>query len=57
MKGKLRDSLAKIATTFDGDTVQLLIAQMAELFQRNRSVIGKHVRNIFTEGELSKKSV
>ena len=30
---------------------------MAELFQRDRSVIGKHVRNIFKEGELQKESV
>ena len=30
---------------------------MAELFQRDRSVIGKHVRNIFKEGELKKDSV
>ena len=30
---------------------------MAELFQRDRSVIGKHVRNIFKEGELDKNSV
>ena len=30
---------------------------MAELFQRDRSVIGKHVRNIFKEGELNKDSV
>ena len=51
------DGLAKIDTTFDGDTVWLSIDQMAELFQRDRSVIGKHVRNIFKEGELSKESV
>ena len=51
------DGLAKIDTTFDGDTVWLSIDQMAELFQRDRSVIGKHVRNVFKEGELSKKSV
>ena len=44
------DGLAKIETTFDGDTVWLSIDQMAELFQRDRSVIGKHVRNIFKEG-------
>ncbi len=49
--------LAKIETTFDGDTVWLSIDQMAELFQRDRSVIGKHVRNIFKEGELQKESV
>ena len=30
---------------------------MAELFQRDRSVIGKHIRNIFKEGELNKDSV
>lgn len=40
------DGLTKIETTFDGDTVWLSIDQMAELFQRDRSVIGKHVRNI-----------
>ena len=51
------DGLAKIETTFDGDTVWLSIEQMAELFQRDRSVIGKHVRNIFKEGELQKESV
>ena len=30
---------------------------MAELFQRDKSVVGKHVRSIFSEGELDKKSV
>ena len=49
------DGLAKIEATFDGDTVWLSIDQMAELFQRDRSVIGKHVRNIFKEGELTKE--
>jgi len=51
------DGLTKIETTFDNDTVWLSIDQMAELFQRDRSVIGKHVRNIFKEGELQKQSV
>ena len=51
------DGLAKIETTFDDDTVWLSIDQMAELFQRDRSVIGKHVRNVFKEGELVKESV
>lgn len=51
------DGLTKIETTFDEDTVWLSIDQMAELFQRDRSVIGKHVRNIFKEGELVKESV
>ena len=34
------DGLTKIETNFDGDTVWLSIDQMAELFQRDRSVIG-----------------
>ncbi|MCM1539985.1 MAG: virulence RhuM family protein [Blautia sp.] len=51
------DGVSKIETTFDGDTVWLSIDQMAELFQRDRSVIGKHVRNIFKEGELRKEAV
>ena len=50
------DGLTKIETTFDEDTVWLSIRQMAELFQRDRSVISKHIKNIFAEGELSKES-
>ena len=51
------DGTTKIEATFDKDTVWLSIDQMAELFQRDRSVIGKHVRNAFKEGELVKDSV
>lgn len=51
------DGLTKIEATFENDTVWLSIDQMVELFQRDRSVIGKHVRNIFKEGELNKESV
>lgn len=51
------DGLIKIEASFDKDTVWLSIDQMAELFQRDRSVIGKHIRNVFKEGELVKDSV
>jgi hypothetical protein len=51
------DGVTRIQATFDRDTVWLSIDQMAELFQRDKSVIGKHVRSIFSEGELDKKSV
>lgn len=54
---KTEDGLTKIETTFDNDTVWLSIDQMAELFQRDKSVIGKHIRNIFNEDELFKDSV
>ena len=51
------DGLTKIETTFDGDTVWLSIDQMAELFQRDKSTISRHIRNIFTEGELQREAV
>jgi hypothetical protein len=51
------DGLAKIETTFDGDTVWLSLDQMAELFQRDKSTISRHVKNIFSEGELVRESV
>ncbi len=50
------DGITKISVTLDGDTVWLTQAQMAELFQRDRSVITKHLHNIFDEGELDEKS-
>ena len=54
---KTEDGLTKIETTFDDDTVWLSIDQMAELFQRDKSTISRHIKNIFTEGELQKDSV
>ena len=46
------DGLTKIEVTFDEDTVWLSLDQMAELFQRDKSTISWHIKNIFTEGEL-----
>ena len=46
------DGLSKIETTFDGDTVWLSIDQMAELFQRDKSTISRHIKNIYSEEEL-----
>ena len=51
------DGLTKIETTFDEDTVWLSIDQMAELFQRDKSTISRHIKNIFEEGELQRNSV
>ena len=51
------DGLTKIETTFDGDTVWLSIDQMAELFQRDKSTISRHIKNIFLEGELQREAV
>ena len=51
------DGLTKIEVTFEDDTVWLSIDQMAELFQRDKSTISRHIKNIFNEGELDKKAV
>jgi len=38
------------------DTVWLTQVQLAELFQRERTVVTKHIINVFKEGELEEKS-
>jgi len=47
-----KDGKVKIETHFEDETVWLSIEQIAELFQRDRSVLTKHIKNIFKEGEL-----
>ena len=54
---RTEDGLTRLDVNLRDETVWLSIDQMAELFQRDRSVIGKHVRNVFKEGELVKDSV
>ena len=51
------DGLTKIEATFVNDTVWLSLEQMAELFQRDKSTISRHIKNIFAEGELNRGSV
>lgn len=50
------DGLTKIEVTFEEDTVWLSLEQMAELFQRDKSTISRHIKNIFTEGELRQEA-
>ena len=50
------DGITKINATFDHDTVWLSIDQMAELFQRDKSTISRHIANVYEEGELDKKA-
>ena len=50
------DGLTKIETTFDEDTVWLSLGQMAELFQRDKSTISRHIKKIYEEGELQRDS-
>ena len=46
----------KIEVVFEDGNVWLTQAQMAELFQRDRSIITKHIKNVFTETGLEEKS-
>ena len=51
------DGQSRIDVTLSGDTVWLTADQMAELFQRNKSTISRHIRNAFESGELNPDSV
>jgi hypothetical protein len=46
------DGKLKIDVRFQGETVWLSLNQLAELFQRDKSVISRHIKNVFDEGEL-----
>ena len=50
------DGQSRIDVTLSGDTVWLTADQMAELFQRNKSTISRHIRNVFESGELNPDS-
>ena len=51
------DGLARIEVRLEGETVWLSLSQMAQLFQRDKSVISRHIANLFEEGELRRDSV
>ena len=51
------DGNSRIEVRLQGDTVWLNLDQLAELFQRNKSTISRHIRNVFKDGELSKDMV
>ena len=50
------DGESKIEVTLQNETVWLTLDQMAELFQRNKSTISRHIKNIFETGELNADS-
>ena len=50
------DGLTKVNVTFEEDTVWLTQAQMAELFQKAKSTINEHIKNIYSDGELVEAS-
>lgn len=52
-----QDGTIKLDVHFEDETVWLTLDQMASLFSRDKSTISKHIKNIFTEGELAQQSV
>ncbi|MCX5752266.1 MAG: virulence RhuM family protein [Candidatus Krumholzibacteria bacterium] len=46
------DGKSRLQVRFSGETAWLSLGQLAELFQRDKSVVSKHIKNIFEEGEL-----
>lgn len=51
------DGQTEIIVTFNGETVWLNQEQLGALFNRDRTVIGRHIKNIFEEGELIEEVV
>ena len=47
----------KLEVSMKDETVWLNLEQMTELFKRDKSVISRHLKNIFEENELEKQSV
>jgi hypothetical protein len=48
------DGSTRIEVRFEGETAWLSVVQIAELFQRDRSVILRHIANVYEEGELDR---
>ena len=51
------DGKTQIDVRLEDETVWLTQAQMAELFEKDRTVIGRHISNVFKEGELVREEV
>ena len=51
------DGESKIEVKLEGETVWLTLDQMATLFQRNKSTISRHVKNVLESGELEVRAV
>ena len=50
------DDVTRLEVRVNEDTVWLTQAQLASLFQKDQSVIARHIRNVFSEGELDEDS-
>ena len=53
---KSPDNRIELKVNLDKDTVWLSQEQLTHLFERDQSVISRHIRNVFREGELEEES-
>lgn len=53
---KSKDGEAEVSVRFDADTCWLSLNEMASLYDRDKSVISRHIRNVFQSGELDRAS-
>ena len=53
---RTEDNSIQLQVKLEHESVWLTQDQMAELFQRDKSVIARHISNIYAEGELDKAS-
>ncbi len=51
-----QDGQTQVEVRFEGETFWLSLNQIATLFERDKSVISRHLNNIFKEGELEEKA-
>ena len=54
---KTEDGKISVDARFRQETVWLNLDQMSELFERDKSTISRHIKNVFEEGELERESV
>ncbi|MBO4716063.1 MAG: virulence RhuM family protein [Verrucomicrobia bacterium] len=54
---RTEDGQTKLDVKLENETIWLSLDQMAELFQRDKSTVSRHIKNVFQEGELDPSSV
>ena len=54
---RTEDGQTKLDVKLENETIWLSLNQMAELFQRDKSTVSRHIKNVFQEGELDPSSV
>ena len=54
---RTEDGQTKLDVKLENETIWLSLDQMAELFQRDKSTVSRHIKNVFRKGSLSQKQL